>query len=75
MENTELKGFGDFKIYKNYIVFTQMQGYMFLTPDEYPEKQITLNGLPTNFENYGHIVIGFLNLETKKVFYPEIKYK
>ena len=57
------------------MVFTQLQGYMFLTPEEYPEKQITVNGLKTNFENYGHSVIGFLDLETKEIFFPVIKYK
>ena len=75
LEDTEPKGFGDFKIYGKYIVFTQLQGYMFLTPEEFPDEPITINGLETNFDNYGHSVIGLLDLETKEVFYPAIKYK
>ena len=75
LEKTELKGCGDFKVYDRFMVFTQVQGFMFLTPEKYPEEQITVNGLQTNFDNYGHIVIGFLDLETKEVFYPVIKYK
>lgn len=75
LEQTELIVCDDFKVYGKFMVFTQFQGFMFMKPKNHPEKQVTVNGLLTNFNNDGHSVIGFLNLETKEVFYPVITYK